>query len=145
MSATTAVQGGERSGFPTVEEFENGTLDADAFNHQAHVFMAWKLLGRYPLTEAAMRYTGALKRLTRKLGAEAKYHETISWFYMALIAERCAVAGNASWEIFITSNPDLLQPGTVLSGHYSEFRLNSDLARRQFLLPDRCVSESVAK
>jgi hypothetical protein len=45
------------------------------------------------------------------------------------------------WDAFAASNPDLLtwRP-SVLSGYYTEETLQSDLARRVFLFPDRLRS-----
>lgn len=124
--------------FPTVEAFESGTLDAEAFDHRAHVFIAWKLLEENSPARAATRFLSALKRLTAALGIESKYHETISCFYMTLIAERRAGQAEAGWANFADSNPDLLGPSVVLlEQHYTPERLWSDLARRQFLLPDK--------
>lgn len=126
--------------FPDVDAFESGTLNPDTFDHAAHVYIAWKLLENNSLAEATERFLAALKRLTRSLGIESKYHETISCFYMVLIAERRAREGGQNWPEFAKRNPDLLAPApALLSSYYSEERLWSDLARRQFLLPDRKV------
>jgi hypothetical protein len=124
--------------FPTIDSFENGTLDIGAFDHEAHVYIAWKLLEEDSFSAATLRFTSALQRLTRALGAEGKYHETISWFYMALIAERRSRRQSSGWSAFSGANPDLLSaPSALLEKHYSQERLWSDLAKRQFLLPDR--------
>ena len=134
-----AVPGSEAFEIPPVdlEEFESATLDPEAFDHPAHVFVAWRLLEQGDLPEATQRFTSALKRLTRRHGIEGKYHETISCFYMALIAERRALQGRQDWPSFSDANPDLLmRAGKLLESYYSTERLQSPLARRQFLLPD---------
>lgn len=137
-----AVPGSERAAsknpLADLEEFESATLDPEAFDHRAHVFVAWSLLEQAELPEATQRFTDALKRLTRRHGIEGKYHETISCFYMALIAERKAFQDQMDWNSFCSANPDLLiNSGELLSRYYSTERLQSSLARRQFLLPDR--------
>jgi hypothetical protein len=127
-----------RRTFPSVEEFEAGTLDPEAFDHEAHVFIAWKLLQEETLSAACHRFTAALRRLTLSLGIEGKYHETISWFYMALIAERRARQTQTDWGSFAAANPDLISNAKeLLERHYSAERLWSSLAKQQFLLPDR--------
>ncbi|MDH3788097.1 MAG: hypothetical protein OES53_05985 [Xanthomonadales bacterium] len=124
--------------FPSLEAFEAGTLDHGAFDHVAHVFIAWRLLEENSLAQATGRFLAALKQLTQKLGIESKYHETISCFYLALIAERRSEMPGLNWETFAQQNPDLLVPAPkLLEKYYSPDRLWSDLARRQFLLPDR--------
>lgn len=128
----------EKAGFPTLEAFESGTLDPRAFDHPAHVYIAWKLLEEHSLARATGKFLASLKQLTVKLGVESKYHETISCFYMVLIAERRCSRPGRTWTEFAANNPDLLGPSVeLLKQHYSRDRLWSDLARRQFLLPDR--------
>ena len=129
--------------FPTIDDFEAGNLDPETFDHEAHVYIAWQLLEEDDLPVAAVRFTAALKRLTEKLNIESKYHETISWFYMVLIAERRALQGRHDWKSFAGANPDLLSgPIRLLEQRYSSERLWSALAKQQFLLPDQCAQES---
>ena len=136
--APQRLTGCEEQRFPSVSAFESGTLDPEAFDHPAHVYIAWKLLEKHTLAVATTRFLGALKRLTISLGIETKYHETISCFYMALIAERRSSQAAMSWTDFAESNPDLLGPSALLlDKYYSRDRLWSDRAKRQFLLPDR--------
>lgn len=118
-----------------IAEFEAGSFDPSSFDHAAHVRVAWCYLQECDLGEAIRRFTRALRALTARLGVAGKYHETISWFFMIAIAERCARQPDADWEAFRRGNPDLFR-GDLLRGRYSDDRLRSPLARRQFLLPD---------
>jgi hypothetical protein len=132
-------------GSAVIEAFEAGTLDPAAFDHEAHVRIAWSLLGQDELPAATVRFASALRRLTLKWGVEDKYHETITVFFMALIAERRAARPGVSWPSFRAANPDLVEtPGELLAACYSDRRLQSTLARRQFLLPDRAPGKSCA-
>jgi hypothetical protein len=72
----------------SIEAFENGSIDPADFDHEAHVHIGWAYLGECELRDAVARFSAALRRLTIKLGIESKYHETITWFFMILIAER---------------------------------------------------------
>lgn len=119
-----------------VAAFEAGSFDPSAFDHPAHVRVAWAYLQQCELGEAIRRFTGALRALTVRLDMSGKYHETITWFFMIVIAERVARHPGADWEAFRRRNPDLFRGGDLLRRHYSEERLRSLLARRQFLLPD---------
>ena len=124
--------------FPTIEEFESGEFDVAAFGHEAHVYVAWSYLRETDLLDAIARYRSALRQLTRRLGAEGKYHETITWFYLVAIAERQASDPVADWPTFKRANPDLLAVGGQwLCSYYSPKRLASMQARSSFLLPDR--------
>lgn len=124
----------------TIAALEDGTLEAQAFDHEAHVYLGWLYLGEMPLLDAINQFSSALQRLTAKLGVPAKYHATITWFFMLLIAERRAQTSGDDWISFHRCNGDLFerQPG-IISRYYSSELLASDRARRSFVLPDRLV------
>lgn len=125
---------------PDVSAFEAGTIDAERFDHRAHLHVGWCYLRQYPLAEAIVRFTSALRALTVRLGAEGKYHETISWFFLILIAERMAEVSVGDWEAFRKANRDLFgNAGELLRRHYSPERLASERARERFVLPDRAA------
>ena len=81
----------------SIDAFELGEIDPDAFDHQAHVYVAWLYLERFPLPVALEKFDAALRRLTVKLGIPGKYHATITWFYLLLIGERRADEPGADW------------------------------------------------
>lgn len=127
----------------TLESFEAGTIDVEAFDHEGHVYVGWLYLERYSLLEAIERYSGALKRLTAKLGIPGKYHETITWFFLVLINERRAGAGDRGWFSFRRENRDLcLEAGKTLQRYYSRDLLASELAKSSFVLPDRPCADA---
>ena len=123
----------------SIEAFEAGTIDVDAFDHEAHVYVAWLYLERYPLLQAIARFTDAIRRLTVQLGVPGKYHETITWFFMFLIAERRQDNQAGDWFAFRRQNADLFGRGenNVLGRYYSSELLATDRARQFFVLPDQ--------
>lgn len=122
---------------PTIDDFEALAIDAQRFDHQSHVFVAWSYLREYDLLVSIARYRSTLRRLTRKLGVPGKYHETITWFFMVVVAERIDSDPAADWDVFVEQNQDLFaSPPGILGKFYSSDRLDSAAARRQFLLPD---------
>ena len=125
----------------SIATLEDGTIDPGAFDHSAHVYAAWLYLDEYPLLDAVARFSAALKRLTLQLGVPDKYHETVTWFYMLLIAERREVAQDNDWFVFCRSNPDLFcRDDNVLKRYYSSELLGSERARQSFVLPDRIAA-----
>jgi hypothetical protein len=137
------------TGEQLIRQFEDGTTPADAFHHADHVRLAFEYLCRFPPLEALEKFSAALKRFAAAQGKADRYHETITWAYLLLIRERQARAGCAqtsfaqaplvqTWEEFAERNRDLLiWKGGVLSTLYRQETLDSDLARRTFVLPDR--------
>lgn len=120
-----------------LDEFERGDIDPQIFNHETHVQVAWLLLQQCSLLEAISRYSVALRRLTAKLGVPGKYHETTTWFLMIMIAERRAALATADWPLFRSSNMDLVKDaGNLIARYYSPERIQSETARRSYVLPD---------
>ncbi len=137
MSAVPQVPSSCRNSI-SIEKFEKGTIDPELFNHEAHVFVAWSYLQQCELKESIQRFCAALRHLTIKLGIESKYHETMSWFFMTLIAERQSEPGSNDWQTFKRRNSDLLATGpSIIRDYYSDERLGSAIARTQFVMPDR--------
>lgn len=122
----------------SIEDFDAGRIDPQFFDHEAHVQIAWTYLRKYGLAEAIDSFSAALRRLTRSLGIESKYHETITWFFLILIAERRSASTPDDWDTFKCSNADLFaSEPSIINRYYSAARLASDSARKQFVLPDR--------
>ncbi len=70
--------------------FEDGSLPNGAFHHEQHVRVAWMLVRRYGMPDALGRFSQALKRFAEAKGAVGLYHETMTWAYLFLVAERIA-------------------------------------------------------
>jgi hypothetical protein len=115
--------------------FEDGSLDGDAFTHEAHVRVAWCCLQRDDFAGALARFSTALRRFAAAKGAAGKYHETMTVAWLALVAERYAATPGLPWTDFAARHADLLDK-TLLSRYYTTETLQSDRARRVFVLPD---------
>lgn len=126
-----------------MEAFAAGTLGDDAFHHADHVRMAWLYLERWPLAEAAARFTADLQRFAAIKGAPDLYHATITWGYLLLVHERRATTPVATWAAFAAAHADLLgwKP-SILDRYYRSDTLWSDRARRVFVMPDRLAPDA---
>ena len=111
------------------------------FPHRAHLRVARLYLSQLPLGEAIERFGADLRRFARAKGAATKYHQTITVAFLLLMRARLAGSPPAgeSFDAFLARNPDLASAG-CLKAFYSEAALASDLARRDFLFPDRLAS-----
>ena len=137
MTVATGDVGPPQIPGPSIEQFEALAFDAEGFDHEAHVAVAWRYLQQFEAPECIARYRDTLKRLTDSLGVPGKYHETMTWFYMLAVAERAGVNEPGDWHSFRERNEDLFAKEPALIGrYYSERRLSSDEARRRFVLPD---------
>jgi len=126
-----------------IRAFEAGDIDPGRFDHEAHVRVAWCYLQKAPAAVTIARFTSALRALTVRFGMPQKYHETISWFFIIVIADRIARSASRDWEGFKTANRDLVENSSaLLRQHYSADHLNSPEARQRFVLPDRVPHKS---
>ena len=123
-----------------LDKFVDTTLPSDQFHHQQHVQVAWLFVRKFGMPRALSEFTKALKRFADAKGATGLYHETITWAFLLLIADRQAHCAAGTWEDFAQANPDLLvwKP-SILDRYYSKELLSSELARRTFLMPDKVL------
>lgn len=119
-----------------IEQFEAGDIEAENFDHEAHVYMGWLYVQAFDLADAVARFDSALRRLTARLGVPGKYHATITWLFLVLINERARPHEN--WGEFQSRNEALFRDTkSTLQRYYSDTLLFSDAARRHFVLPDK--------
>ena len=116
--------------------FTARTIDPAEFRHKDHVVAAYELLSRHNFVQAVTIYTDTIRILAINAGAAQKFNLTITMAFLSLIAERMNSTRHGDCESFCQQNPDLLSM-QALNALYSKQRLQSDLAREVFLLPDR--------
>lgn len=121
-----------------IQRFEADAVPGDSFHHADHVRLAFAYLCEYAPLEALDRFSAALKRFARARGKPERYHETITHAYFFLIRERMARFPSHEWEEFAEQNSDLLTwKDGILGRYYQESTLQSELARRVFVFPDK--------
>lgn len=125
-----------------IYRFETNSLP-HGFHHADHVHMAFAYLREYQPLEAVGKFSDTLKAFASAHEKPHLYHETITFAYCFLIGERMARGAIETWEDFEKRNRDLLiSKDGVLARYYEQSTLQSDLARRVFLLPDRGLHNS---
>jgi hypothetical protein len=118
--------------------FDHLAIRAEDFHHREHVRLAFAVLARErDLAASALAFRRMLRRFAEANGAAAKYHETITWAYLVIIAERMTARSYASSLELLADHPDLLDHrGGALARHYDVAELiGSPLARLSFVLP----------
>ena len=125
----------------TLEKCE---LQESDFGHAAHVRAAYLYLRSEGFAGALERTRRAIRNFARHLGKPERYHETITVAYLALIQQHmCQRGDGGGWAAFERDNPELLRPGLLLE-YYPKAQLESDLARRVFVLPHSISGRSAA-
>jgi hypothetical protein len=116
---------------------ENCELPEREFGHAAHVRAAYLYLQDSDFPGALQRIRRAIRNYAKHLGKPDRYHETITVAYLALIQQHICERGNAGgWSAFARENVELFEP-ELLRRFYSRAQLDSELARRIFVLPAR--------
>lgn len=118
--------------------FANGTLDPGRFNHRLHLSLAWTYLQRDGFPAGALHFRQHLRAYIAKVGAEGKYHETLTWAYLVLLNEELSLRSppGESFDTMIQRRPDLLDHRNgAIARCYDKSQLDSPDARRVFLLP----------
>lgn len=115
----------------------DGSLPPAAFNHRNHVHAAWQCLREQPLPAAAHRFAGLLRGYVRQVGAENRFHFTLTLAFMHLIQEARRATPDVDWDVFAAAHPELFdQARHLIARHYSPERLCGE-ARSEFVAPDR--------
>ncbi len=123
---------------PTVRAFETASIDPAAFGHREHLYVAWCYLRALPLEEALARYVHHLRNLVAALGVPHKFHATMTWGYVVLLHAAMDRSPGASFEQLIADNPALANHKSgALDAYYDRAQLDSEEARRCFVLPRR--------
>ena len=139
FSAPVIAPAGEAS--VTDDEFmsalESCTLPESEFGHSGHVRAAYVCLREGGFTAALERMRRAIRNYSAHLGKPDRYHETITVAYVALIHQMLHERGDGGgWLEFTRRAPELFQPDLLLK-FYPKSLLESDLARKLFVLAPR--------
>jgi uncharacterized glyoxalase superfamily protein PhnB len=129
-----------------LQQFDAGTLDLDAFDHEAHVRAAWLCLRAAPFREAVARLRRGLKRLAISAGQPQRYHETITVAYARLIHKQMRLLNDPSWQEFTAQSPDLLGPDlAAVRALYGQEALDAPESRKTFVPPPAWNLEPVER
>jgi hypothetical protein len=124
----------------TVRSFEDATISRDDWKHAEHLVVALYYLSKYDLDTAHAKMRSGILNLLEKgfdvdLNKEMPYHETITLFWMRVVAEYNASKNDTS----------LLEKANEVAykwdkdyplKFYSRERLFSDEARSRFVVAD---------
>jgi len=114
--------------------FEQHTLTE--FPHRSHIRMAWLYLRASGWERGQEQIRQGIQQFAAALGADRKYHETITVFWARLVnhAINCD-PGIDSFDVFIERYPFLLN-GKLQASHYSRDLIASEAARQRWIEPD---------
>ena len=115
----------------------NGKLNPQLFNHEAHIRVSWTLLEDHALPVAIDRICSTILTYVSHLGAEDKFHKTltVAGAYAVFHFKRKSKATTV--KSFLLEFPQLkYEFNELISSHYSTERLNSIEAKERYIQPD---------
>ena len=120
-----------------IEQFEQCVLNPAQFNHTGHVRLAWLYLRQNDEKIAIEKVCTGIKAYALSLGVKDKFHLTITYYTVKLIAAREKANSTVSWQQFNSRNSDLITDCIgVLLQYFNHHTLFSEQARLNLTEPD---------
>ncbi len=117
--------------------FRSGAIELAGFRHRQHLAVALCYAALLPDGEALIAFRDDLLKLIRPLGAEGKYSETITGFWMRVAAHYLADRGHGRCLAQIANEfVEQFADKGLISRHYSSAVLADPKARLQWIEPD---------
>jgi hypothetical protein len=115
---------------------ERGEIVNHEFHHASHLHVAWVYLSESKtLEQATERMCGTLRRFAGRAGKPEKYHQTVTVFWMRILAALRQSIDTDDIEPVLRQHPELLDKNFPLE-YYSRESLFSDCGRTSWIEPD---------
>ncbi len=123
-----------------LERFERQAVPADAWNHRAHLRVAYLYLRRFEFETALQRMRAGIRALNAAHDVPdsrtSGYHETVTHAWLRILSGALEAHGPAATSAaFLDLHPELSQR-TLLRRFYSRDRIMTLEAKRKFVAPD---------
>ena len=120
-----------------ISQFEDCSLSPAHFDHRGHIRIAWLYVDKYGPAAALEKLVTGIRRYAGSLGADDKFHYTITAALLQILEQRQSECQAADWQVFIDRNPDLLADAQqLLLRHYRQDVLFSEAAKAGWVEPD---------
>ena len=120
-----------------ITQFEDCSLSPDHFDHRGHIRIAWLYVDKYGPAVALEKLVAGIRRYAGSLGADDKFHYTITAALLQILEQRQTACQAADWRDLIDQNPDLLTDAQqLLLRHYRQDVLFSEAAKAGWVEPD---------
>ncbi|MEM7119134.1 MAG: hypothetical protein AAF614_42345 [Chloroflexota bacterium] len=131
-SSTDPLSNGE-----FLHQFKNKTLNPIHFNHVGHLRLSWIYLTHHDIETAVSGVCSGIKGYAGSLGANTKFHLTITDSLVRIMAKRLDGMTQKDWQSFLDQNRDMVDDAiSVLLQYFSKALLFSEAARTSLAAPD---------
>lgn len=119
-----------------VQAFLTGSLPPAQFRHRDHLRLTWALIRLTGEAAAMTRITGGIRHFANAHGQSAKYHETMTRFWVRIVGHMMAEHPQiASFDDFLATFPMLLDKDLPYR-HWRRETMASPAARAGWVEPD---------
>jgi hypothetical protein len=119
-----------------VSAFLDGSLPPGEFHHRDHLRLTWCLVRQRGVEAATDAITTGIRRYAAHHGQAAKYHETLTQFWIRIVAHLMATRPDiAAFETFVATFPRLLDKDLPYR-HWRRETMGSATARTGWIEPD---------
>ncbi|MBQ4820715.1 hypothetical protein [Aquimarina sp. MMG016] len=120
-----------------IEQFKNGSLNPQIFNHEAHLRLAWLYIDKFGIKQAEKHIQKQLQNFVEIVGGKDKYHKTLTIVAIRIVNHFIRKSESDNFNDFIDEFPQLKSEfKELVNTHYSFNIFSSDKARTEFLKPD---------
>lgn len=120
-----------------IQQFVEGTLSTNLFNHEAHLRLAWLYINMFGLKQAERDIQNQLQNFVSIVGAKDKYNKTLTIVSIRIVDHFMQKFKSDNFIDFINEFPQLLYEfKTLVSRYYSFDIFSSQEAKVEFLKPD---------
>ena len=119
------------------KQFNNCTLPAQFFTHEAHLRLAWIYIDKYGLEQAIQLIDHQLLNFVDALGSRDKYNKTVTIAAVKVVNHFKLLSKARNFSDFIAENTQLGNNfKALIAQHYRTDIFNSTLAKIEYLPPD---------
>ena len=117
--------------------FFSGTLPNAGFHHRDHLRLAWLVVRRDGAEAGEQAVADGIRRFAAAHGHAERYHETLTRFWVRLIAHvaRASATADEGFDALLAAHPRLLDAELPLR-HWSREALFGSAARAAWSPPD---------
>ena len=133
----TNLQHTQLSDTDFIEQFKNGSLNPEIFNHEAHLRLAWLYIDKFGLKQAEQNIQKQLQNFVEIVGARDKYHTTLTIVAIRIVNHFIQRSGSNNFTDFIIEFPQLkTEFKALIDAHYSFNIFDFKKAKVEYLKPD---------
>ncbi|WP_318308323.1 hypothetical protein [Flagellimonas crocea] len=120
-----------------IRAFEAGKFQPKAFNHRAHIKLAWIYLNLFDEETTISKTCGAIKNFDKLHGDGSKYHHTLTVAAVKVVHHFKQKSMATTFDDFVAENPKLIASfKELLFQHYGESLLADPRGKTAYLEPD---------